>query len=101
MQREELVRKERNQLSEGHSRSEDCRGRDLSGHGKKLIEQRALTNWGCQKKRLVRPWKETDRARGTHILEAAEGLVMMPNEIDRAWGTHQLEMVVGGTHQDT
>ena len=64
---------ERNQLNERRSLSEDNRGRNLSGHGKKLTEQWALTNWGCQRKRLVRPWKETDRARGTHILEAAEG----------------------------
>ena len=44
---------ERKRLSEAHSRSRDGRGRDLLGHGKKLTEQGALTNWRQQRERLV------------------------------------------------
>ena len=64
---------ERNQPSEGHSPSGDGRGRDLSRHGKKKTKRGALTFWRGQKEGLVRTRKEADRARGTHILETAEG----------------------------
>ena len=69
--REEQVRSQdtkRNQPSEGHSLSRDGIGRDKSGHGKNPTRRGALTLW-----RQVRTRKESDRARGTHILESASG----------------------------
>jgi hypothetical protein len=100
----------------------------LSRHGKKLTEQGALTSWRQQREELVRAWKETDRARRTHVLETAaargrdlsghgkkptergaltfwrrrrKGLVRIRKEIDRARRTHQLETAEEGTCQDT
>ena len=64
---------ERNQLSEVHSPTGDGRGRNLSGHGNKPTKQGALTSWKQQREGLVRTQKETDRARGTYVLEMAEG----------------------------
>jgi hypothetical protein len=55
--------------------SEDGRGRHLSEQKMKLTETGALTNWRQQIERLVRKRKESDRVRGTHQLETAEGLV--------------------------
>ena len=40
---------ETKQLSKGHSLSGDHRGRDLSGHGKKVTKQGALTFWRPQR----------------------------------------------------
>ena len=48
------------QLSEVHSQSGDRRGRDLSGHGKKLTKPGALTIWRPQREGLVRTQKESD-----------------------------------------
>ena len=50
---------ETNWASEAHSQTEDGRGRDLSGHRKKLAKRGMLTNWRRQKEELVRTWKET------------------------------------------
>jgi len=61
------------QLSEGHSLPRDGIGQDLSGHRKKLTNRGALTLWQWQREGLVRPQKESTRARGTHRLEMAEG----------------------------
>ena len=44
----------------------------LVGTQKKSTERGELTNWRRQIERLVRTRKESDRARGTHFLEAAE-----------------------------
>jgi hypothetical protein len=44
----------------------------LSGQGKKQTERGALTLWRQQREGLVRTRKETDQARGTHVLETAE-----------------------------
>ena len=63
----------RKEPSEAHVRSEEGRGRDLSGHGKIQAEQGALTNWRWEREGLVRTWDETDHARRTHFLEMAEG----------------------------
>ena len=46
---------------------------DKSGHGKKVTKKGALTNWRGQREGQVRTWKESDQARGTHVLEMAEG----------------------------
>jgi len=43
-----------------------------SGHGKKATEQGALTDWRWQREGQVRTWRESNRARGTYILEMAE-----------------------------
>ena len=45
---------------------------NLSEHGKKSTEQGALTSWKRQREGRLRTQKETDTARGTHILETAE-----------------------------
>jgi hypothetical protein len=62
---------ERNRLRERHSLPGDHRGRDKSGHGKKLTERGALTPWRPQKEEQVRTRKETGQARGTHSLETS------------------------------
>jgi len=94
--REHISRQKRKAMKE-HSQTEEHQGRDLSGHGKKatkqgaltpwrpqredlsghrknMTEQGALTSWKIQREGLVRTWKETNQARGTHILETAEGV---------------------------
>src|SRR5438874_1365827 len=63
----------RKRLNKGRLLSGDSRGRVLSGHGKKETEGGALTNWRQQREGLVRTRKESDRKRGTHFLEMAEG----------------------------
>jgi len=60
-------------LSEVHSLPGDNRGRDMSGHERKVTEQGTLTIWRLQREGLVRTWKESDRVRHTHNLETAEG----------------------------
>ena len=64
---------QRNRPTEAHSHPGDGRGRDLSGHAKKLTDRGALTNWRRQREGLVRACKEIDQPRPTHKLEAAEG----------------------------
>ena len=64
---------ERNRPKDAHSRTEDGRGRDLSGDGKKPTDRGTLTSWRRQRGELVRTRKETDRPRHTHSLETAEG----------------------------
>ena len=91
----------RNRPSEAHSRPGEGRGRDLSGHRKKLTKRGELTIWGQQREELVRTQKEADRVRHTHFLETTEGLVRTRKETDRATPTHQLEMAEGETCQDT
>ena len=53
-------------------------GGDKSGRGKNLTEQGALTSWRWhregQVEGQVRTWKESNQARGTHILETASGV---------------------------
>ena len=61
------------QPSKEHSLPGDHRGRDLSGHGKKVTKQGALTSWRPQREELVRIQKEINQARGTHSLETTEG----------------------------
>ena len=61
------------QPSNGHSQTGDHRGKDLSGHGKKPIEQWALTSWSPQREGLVSTWKESDQVISTHILENTDG----------------------------
>ena len=64
---------ERRKPSEGDSLPADSRGRDSLGDRKKLTDQEAPTLWRRQREGLFRRRKETDRARGTHLLETAEG----------------------------
>ena len=119
---------ERNRPSKGHSLPGDSRGRDLSGHEKKPTEPEALTSWRRQTKELVNTRKEIVLARGTHVLETAEGgtcqdteknrmskleqgsltfwrqqregLVRTQKETDRARRTHSLETAERQTCQD-
>ena len=110
-----------------HSLSRDGIGRDLSEHGRKSTERRALTNWRRHREGLVRIRNETDRATRTHSLEAVsretcqdtegnrpsdahsrtgDGIGTdlsehVPKETDRVTRTHQLETVSGGTCQNT
>ena len=64
---------EKKQPSQRHSPTRDSRGRDKSGHGEKPTNQETLTDWRQQRNGQVRTQKETDGARGTHLLETAEG----------------------------
>src|SRR5205807_1458902 len=64
---------ERSRLSKRNSLPRNGKGRDLSGHGKKLTKREALTSWRWQREGLVRTRKENNEGRGTHKLEMAEG----------------------------
>ena len=64
---------ERIQPSEGYSLPGDGIGRDKSGQGKNPTERGALTLWRQHQEGQVRTRKESDRARGTHILEIGSG----------------------------
>ena len=93
---------DRNRSGGAYSHSEDNRGRDRSGHGKKRTERSALTSWGRQREGLVRTRKETDQARHTHNLETAGGQICQDTERNRLTKhTHKLETVEEGTCQDT
>jgi hypothetical protein len=80
----------RNRPIEGYSRSEDGRGGDLLGQGKKPTDRGALTPWRRQREGFVRTWKEIDRARGTHKLEMAEGGTCQDKERNRLTEGHSL-----------
>src|SRR6266850_2159102 len=71
-----------------HSHPEEYRGRDKSGHGNKQSKQGALTFWRVQRERQVRTQKQTEQARGTHILESAEGETSQDTETNRASKGH-------------
>ena len=98
----------------------------MSGHVNKTIERGIRTLWGWQREGLVRTWKETDRARRTHVLETAErgtcqdterirpskahsrpgddsgrDLSEHGKETNRAGHTHKLGMAERETCQDT
>ena len=64
---------ERSQPSKGNPLPGNGRGRDLSGHRRKLTERGALTSWGRRRKGLVRTPKETDQEKDTHSLGTIEG----------------------------
>jgi hypothetical protein len=81
---------ERKRAREGHSLSGECRGIDASGCGKEASEQGALTNWRARRDGLVRTWKASKRARGTHCLESAEGWTSQDMESKRAREGHSL-----------
>src|SRR6267142_825991 len=68
------------QPSEGHSPTGEHRRRDKSGHGNNLTERGALTSWRAQTDGRVRTRKESDRARGTHFLESADGRTSQDTE---------------------
>ena len=88
---------ERNRPTEAHSQTGDGKGRDLSGHGKKLTDRGALTNWRRQK-RLVRTRKETGRETPTHLLETADGgICQNKKETDQPRRAHLLETAEGRT----
>ena len=81
---------ERNWPSEAHSLSGDGRGRNLSGHGKKLTERGTLTSWRQQKEGLVSTQKKNERARHTHILKTEEGGTCQDTEKNWPSETHSL-----------
>ena len=88
-ERETCQDTENNQLHEGHTQPGDGRGRELSEHGKPTNRE-ALTSWRQQSKGLVRTQKETDRTRGTHSLEIAEGVTCQDMERNGLSGEHSL-----------
>ena len=124
-QKEGQVRTQKKRPSKRHSLSGNGRGRDKSGHGKKVTEQGVLTGWRRQREGQVRTQKQSDQARGTHELETAEGGTSQDMERkqlskghsqtgdgrgrDKSGhrkkplrkGAHKLEMAEGGTSQDT
>ena len=79
---------ERNRPSDAHSPTEDGRGRDLSEHGKKQTERRALTSWRRQKEGFVRTQMETNPATCTHFLETAKGGTCQDTERNRLNDAH-------------
>ena len=92
---------ERNQPSNAHSRPGDRTGRDKSGHGKKLTERCALTNWRPHRKGQVRHRKKlTERCALTFWRPHRKGQVRTGKETDRAMRTHVLGTAQGGTSQD-
>ena len=70
---------ERISLSEGHSLPGDGIGTDKSGH-KESDRLSGLTGWRRHREVQVRTQKESDRARGTHILETASGGISQDTE---------------------
>src|SRR6267142_1892517 len=98
---------------------------DKSGHGNNPTERGALTSWRAQTDGQVRTWKQSDRARGTHLLEDAgtnksghrnkptergaltnwraqtDEQVRTEKQSDRVRSTHGLERADGRTSQDT
>ena len=81
---------ERNQPSKGHSLSGNYKGKDKSGHGKKLTKQGALTDWRPHRGEQVRTWRETDSARDTHILETTLGGTSQDTERNQLRKGHSL-----------
>ena len=79
---------ERKQLSKARSQTGDGRGREKSGHGKKVTKQGALTSWRRQRKGQVRTRIESDQARHTHFLETAEGGKSQDTETKRPSKVH-------------
>ena len=81
---------ERKQLSKAHSPTRDGRGRDKSGHGKKVTKQGALTDWRWQGEGQVRTWKESDQVMCTHKLEMGEGGTSQDTERKQLSKAHSL-----------
>ena len=65
-----------------------------------MSQQGALTYWRGQRSRLVRTWKESKLARGTHFLERAEVKTGQDIKMKLAKGTHKLERAKIVTSQD-
>jgi len=80
----------RKRPGKGHSHSKDSRGRDSSQHRKKATEQGALTNWRPQREELVRTWKPSNQAMGTHLLETTEGRTCQDTEREQLSEGHSL-----------
>ena len=83
-----LVRTRKELPSQGDSLSGDSRGRDLFGHRKNPTEHVTLTSWRRSRERQVGTWKESDRAKVTHLLEMAEGGTFQDMERKRASERH-------------
>ena len=64
---------ERRQPSLGHSPAGDHIRREELGQRKKVTGPGELTSWRPQRKGHIRTEKESDQARGAHILETTEG----------------------------
>ena len=88
---------ERKQPSKGHSLPGDCGGGDKSGHRKKVTEQGALTPWRPQRGGQVRTQKESDQARGTHILETTDGKGDKAGHIKKMVRNHKIRDKEGKT----
>ena len=115
----------RNRPTNEHSLPRDGRAREMSGHGKKQTDRRALTFWRRQREKLVRTRKETHQpahsptgdGRGGHLSghgkkqtdqraltnwrRQSEAVVRKSKETDRPTRTHSLGMAERGTCQDT
>ena len=81
---------ERTRPTDAHSHPGDGTGRDLSGHGKRPADRRALTNCRWDREGLVRTWKETDRLTRTHFLETASGGICQDMERNQPSDAHSL-----------
>src|SRR5260221_13589 len=88
---------ERRSGSKGHSQTGEGRGQDWSGYGK-VSQQGTLTCWRGQRSELVKTWKESKEARGTHFLERSEAMTGQGIERRQAGKGHSLPE--GGRGQD-
>ena len=108
-----------------HSQTEECRGRDLSGHARKPTDRgthvlETAEGGACQDMQGNRPTevhsrsgdnrgrnlsgharKPTDRGALTNWRRQREALVRTRKETDQPRHTHVLETAEGGTCQDT
>ena len=89
---------ERNRPSDG-THSLEATETDLLGHGKKSSDRGALTSCTWQREVIVRTWKETGRATGTHVLETAEEETCQETKRNKAKVTHKLGTAEGRTCQ--
>src|SRR6266850_1989660 len=76
--------------SEGHSLPGERRRTDKSGHGRNPTERGALTTGRAQTDGQVRTRKQSNRARGTHFLESADGRTSQDTETIRPSEGHSL-----------
>jgi hypothetical protein len=75
-------------MSKGHSLPRGHEERESSEIASN--ERGALTSWRAHRDGLVRTWKGSERARGTHSLESASGWTSQNMERKRASKGHSL-----------
>ena len=69
--------------SKGNSLAGEGRRRDWSGHENKARQQGELTGWRGRTSGLVRTWRQSKTARGTHSLERTD--IEIGQDMHRNW----------------